>query len=144
MRPIFYDLLLGYICLNLAIYVVGVLGVLTYSIPAPSSPTAMNSVFGTTVFTGLLTNPLAIIGVSVSGLGGLAILLLGKNLVGFGFITLAMLMVFVPTLTFIIAGFVPLMVAFGVPVWLETVVMVIVGFVFITFVVEFVGQRDVG
>lgn len=144
MRPIFYDLILGYICLNLAMYIVAAAGVFAYSVPNPSSISAMDNLYSTTAFTGLLSNPLALTGIGISGIGGLALLLLGKNLVGFGFITLAMLMVFTPTLTFVIGGLPALLTAFNVSPYIVEPLLILFGFIFIVFVVEFVGQRDVG
>lgn len=142
-----YDFMVLMVCLNIAIFLTnamisaGILGITYTSAYQASNPATMpftQAVSDLTGFVGTFGTTLA-----VSGVMAVISLLSGKNLLGFGFVTLFALSFFLTPLNWIFGGAGSILACFNLPIYITASVMGIQAFIEIVFLLEFIGQRDV-
>lgn len=143
-----YEFMLFYICFNLATWMLAEM--------SASGWFGIKSPFGTYItsfgfnITGFLTNPASLLATGAMTLIGIMGVLTGRNILGFGFITLAILSVFAAPIGLIVSGL-PLLVSTvinslgmgAVATIIYVPILAVNSFVWAVFLLEFVGQRDI-
>ena len=130
------DLMLFYICLNLAIFVVSQMNLLPYSMNPQAPPQT---------FLDLLNVPdiQYLIAPTVTGIGGLIGIFLGHGLLGGALLVVAALTLIFPPLQFAIIGVPQLIAILGLPDPVSTTLKVLCSFIWFIFIIEYLGGRKV-
>jgi len=130
------DLMLFYICLNLAIFVVSQMNLLPYSMNPQAPPQT---------FLDLLNVPdiQYLIAPTITGIGGLISIMLGHNLLGGALIVYGALTLIFPPLQLAIIGIPQLIAVLGLPEPIPTVLTVLCSFIWFVFVIEFMAGRKI-
>jgi hypothetical protein len=148
MKGIVYEIMLFYIMFNLAIWMLATAsstGIIALEFSGPASYTPPTAFDFTSNIRAIMGDPLAILGVAISSLGAIVAVLAGHYLLGFGFITVVALTFIAPVFTLVFGGgLASILGQFGVSTIITTPLGIIMMFVELVFIVEFVGQRDVG
>ena len=141
-----YEFMLFFICFNISVWIVdGLITSGAIGLPQSYQPYSMSFGFDVANWN-FFTNPTAVLSlgaVSTLGLIGLIGVLTGHSFLGFGFVTLAVLSVFVGPIQLIVTGLPAMLLMFGVPSVITTPLIGLFGFVWAIFILEFAGQRDV-
>ena len=132
-----YDVILFYICLNLACGIIVEGPILPGSYAQPASSAEQMPFWGT------VSSLTVISSIAIPGIGGLIAIITGHALFGAALLILAALTYLFPILQWIINGFPVFIANMGVPTIIYLPIQVLVGFIFMVFIIEFLGGRQV-
>ena len=137
MRQVAYNIILFYICLNLACGFIIETELLPGSYIQPASSAEQMPFWGTA------SSLTTISSIAIPGIGGLIAVLTGHLFFGAALLILAALTYLFPIIQWLINGFPVFIANLNVPLPIYAVIQVLVGFVVIVFIIEFMGGRQV-
>ena len=130
------DLMLGYICLNIAIALISYIGVFQVSVPY-ASPLDIKSQFS------LPSSFENVIAPTVMAAGGVISILLGYGTAGVAVLILAALNLFWTPAKIVVGGFGTMLSMMGAPTIICQIANAFSAFIWMVFIVEYLGGRRV-
>ena len=130
------DLMLAYICINAAIAIIDYIGVFSISVPY-TSPLELQSQFS------LPTSFENVIVPSVFAVGGIASIILGYGTSGVAILILAALNLFWTPAKIVVGGFGTMLSIMGVPTIICQIADAFSAFIWMIFIIEYLGGRRV-
>ena len=130
------DLMLGYICINIAIAIISYIGVFQVSVPY-ASPLELQNQFS------LPTSFENVIAPTVMAAGGVISILLGYGTVGVAVLIIAALNLFWTPAKIVVGGFGTMLGMMGAPSIICQIADAFSAFIWMVFIVEYLGGRRV-
>jgi len=137
MRQAAYNLVLFYICINLACGFIIETGLLPGSQIQPASSAEQMPFWSTA------SSLTTISSIAIPGIGGLIAVITGHLFFGAALLVLAALTYLFPIFQWLINGFPVFIAHLNVPTPIYAVLQVLIGFIVIVFIIEFMGGRQV-